>query len=396
MISGKSLNFGGLKTILMDKVDEKLNLVDKVVILFTSNFQGGILQFTMQLGLILSKLGYQVVVFIPDNACIRENSNELITIKSYKKYKRIRSRNKFSKKIANEIEKLNPSLVLFSDASLISSQVLLSLKTSIRTSMFLHDVLPHPIKLNIYEYFRRVLNKRTFKKAVKFTNQIILLSNNSYNIFREMYPAYLEKATWMPLGPHVPEVEHKKPFELDETLKNKYYLFFGRISKYKGIINLLNAYSSIKKEEKIPLVIAGGGELQEEEKELIKNDNNIILINRFIEDGEMLYLINNSLTVVLPYIEASQSGVIPIAYYYGIPVITSNVPGLVEFVDKDSGIVCKNNEEMKNALLKICGVEYHKHLSSGAYQFYRERLNWSKNLKRCIETVLNDNQEIDQ
>jgi hypothetical protein len=39
----------------------------------------------------------------------------------------------------------------------------------------------------------------------------------------------------------------------------------------------------------------------------------------------MLYLIRNALTVVLPYIEASQSGVTPIAYHFGVPVITSNV-----------------------------------------------------------------------
>ena len=37
--------------------------------------------------------------------------------------------------------------------------------------------------------------------------------------------------------------------------------------------------------------------------------------------------------MVLPYIEASQSGVIPIAYHFGKPVIATEVGGLPDMVD---------------------------------------------------------------
>lgn len=373
----------------MNKSCEKLEAYEKVVVLFTSNFQGGMLQFTIQLSLVLRAYGYKVVVFMPVNANTTEVNDKLIVIKKYKRYKSITFRNKLSKKIADEIKIFKPSLVLFCDTSIISTQVLLSLNKCFLTSIYIHDIVPHPAKFDMYEYIKEFIRKRILRQALKVVDQIILLSENSYKMFRDLHPTYIKKADWMPLGVHVPEVEPKKPSELEKVINDRYYLFFGRISKYKGIMNLLEAYDAIKRKEKPLLVIAGSGKIGSKEKEIIQKNNNIILINRYIEDCEMIYLIRNSLTVVLPYIEASQSGVIPIAYYFSVPVITSNVPGLVEFVQKGvSGIVCSNNEEMKDALLEICDDSFRKHLSKGAYRFYTEQLDWSKNVKQCIIKIL--------
>ena len=52
--------------------------LEKKLVLFTSNFQGGIIQFTMHLATVLSKLNFDVIVFIPNNAKNIEQKNNAI------------------------------------------------------------------------------------------------------------------------------------------------------------------------------------------------------------------------------------------------------------------------------------------------------------------------------
>lgn len=361
--------------------EEKLS-PGKCIALFTSNFQGGILQYTMNLGVVLSKLNYKVVMFIPDNA--KDLNYDSLAIYRYRRYKSMMPHNKFSAKIARMIIDTQPDLVLFCDAAILSSQILLEVSKEYKTILTIHDVKQHPAKFDIYTHAKQVLEEWTLKQALSKANKVILLSKNSKELFSVRYSKYTDKSVWMPLGAHIPEATLQEPPELSGVTQSGYYLFFGRICKYKGLYNLLKAYDSIVGEEKSILVIAGDGKLEAKEMQLI-NKNRVLLINRFIQDGEMLYLLKNSRTVVLPYTEASQSGVIPIAYSFGIPVIASNIPGLVEYVENGrSGILCSDNQEIRDALLSIRDDDFHSLLSEGAYHYYIEKLNWENNLKKCL------------
>lgn len=373
-----------------DSLYKKKEILEKRIIVFTSNFQGGIIQFTMYLATVLEKQNYIVIVAIPDDAKNIKFENKEITVFRYRRYKNLMINNKYTNELKTAIIGYKPDLVIFCDEGIISLQTALAIKDICKTAMYIHDVKQHLSKFNTYNFLKEFFRKKLQNKTLDEIDLVILLSKNSYDIFNTLYPVFKNKAEWMPLCAHIPEVEMNKPVEFGDTIKTGYYLFFGRFDKYKGIFNLLQAYNSIKAEEKTMLVIAGAGELRTEEKDLIKKNKNVFLVNRFIQDGEMLYLIQNSRTVILPYIEATQSGVIPIAYYFGIPVISSNVPGLIEFVeDGVTGIVCSNITEMKEALLRIKDDELHEKLSKGAYNYHKEKLNWEINVKRCIDIVLN-------
>ncbi len=80
------------------------------------------------------------------------------------------------------------------------------------------------------------------------------------------------------------------------------------------------------------MIIAGKGQLSEEESQLIQSECHITSAIRFISDEEMVWLFQNAQCVVLPYIEVSQSGVLPIAYKFAKPIIVSNLQGLTENV----------------------------------------------------------------
>jgi glycosyltransferase involved in cell wall biosynthesis len=55
--------------------------------------------------------------------------------------------------------------------------------------------------------------------------------------------------------------------------------------------------------------------------------------NEYVSDDKRAELFRRSSVVVLPYIEASQSGVIPVAYTFGKPVVATTVGGLPEMVE---------------------------------------------------------------
>ena len=121
------------------------------------------------------------------------------------------------------------------------------------------------------------------------------------------------------------------------------FLFFGYISKYKGIEILGDAFKKLlqKGYSNITLTIAGSGDFSPYEKQY-RELNNVNIINRRILDQEVgnLFSLKNVINVV-PYIDATQSGVIATALDFEVPVIASDTEGLKEQLNHGKiGVFC--------------------------------------------------------
>jgi glycosyltransferase involved in cell wall biosynthesis len=111
-------------------------------------------------------------------------------------------------------------------------------------------------------------------------------------------------------------------------------LFFGRIWEYKGLEYLIRAEPLIT--AKIPqarIVIAGVGEHFDRYRRMMVHPSQFIVYNEYVSDKKRATLFYQASIVVLPYIEASQSGVIPLAYRFRKPVVATTVGGLPAMVD---------------------------------------------------------------
>jgi glycosyltransferase involved in cell wall biosynthesis len=111
-------------------------------------------------------------------------------------------------------------------------------------------------------------------------------------------------------------------------------LFFGRIWEYKGLEYLIRAEPLIT--AKVPdarIVIAGQGENFDRYRRLMVHPERFVVCNEFVPDERRAELFRQASLVVLPYVEASQSGVIPLAYSFMKPVVATTVGGLPEIVD---------------------------------------------------------------
>src|SRR6266566_5163725 len=111
-------------------------------------------------------------------------------------------------------------------------------------------------------------------------------------------------------------------------------LFFGRIWEYKGLEYLIRAEPLIT--ARVPdarILIAGQGEDFSRYARMMVHPDRFVVHNEFISEACTADYFRRASVVVLPYIEASQSGVIPMAYSAAKPVVATTVGGLPEIVE---------------------------------------------------------------
>jgi glycosyltransferase involved in cell wall biosynthesis len=175
-------------------------------------------------------------------------------------------------------------------------------------------------------------------------------------------------------------------------------LFFGRITPYKGLEILINAFKELKKTHQVRLLIVGGGKL-DPYKPLLQDLTEVEVINRWIPDSEVGLFFEQATIVVVPYTKATQSGVVTIAATHQLPVIGTRIGGLPEQIeDGKTGLLVKpgSTRELVQALVHLLDdPEYAADLSKSLHERYTTMYNWeiiaSQYLDTCQKAILTKN-----
>lgn len=115
------------------------------------------------------------------------------------------------------------------------------------------------------------------------------------------------------------------------------FLFFGRLRAYKGLDVLRDAFTLLRQRHPdVTLRVVGEGDAAACAPGLTTLPG-VTLEQRWVAEGEIPALLAACDAVVLPYREASQSGVVPQALAMGVPVVATPVGGLVEQVRAGEG-----------------------------------------------------------
>jgi glycosyltransferase involved in cell wall biosynthesis len=181
---------------------------------------------------------------------------------------------------------------------------------------------------------------------------------------------------------------YKKTVSKNEPDNRFTFLFFGRISPYKGIDLLLEAFIKIKNQlDKVNLIIAGNGKYWFDISKY-KQQKDIEIINRYISNDELVSLIQQSDIVVCPYKDATQSGVIMSAFALNKPVIATRTGGLPEMVaDKKTGYLIEANsiDALCNSMLYI--ATHSNELDIMSENIKKENATGSKNWTAICEKL---------
>jgi glycosyltransferase involved in cell wall biosynthesis len=205
-------------------------------------------------------------------------------------------------------------------------------RAGIRTVLIVHDADPHPGE-------RRPVFDRLAGQEIRGSDRIVTFSNHvadrlagrgdvpEHRIARLYHPIFRFGAQ--------PAAEPHKPFRL---------LFFGRILPYKGVGMLLEAFARLRTEgADVALTVIGRGKI--EAPASLMSQPGLTIRRGWVAPRAIGGILAEADAIALPYLEASQSGVVAAAFGAGLPVVATPVGGLAEQVaDGISGVVARNVE----------------------------------------------------
>jgi len=168
-------------------------------------------------------------------------------------------------------------------------------------------------------------------------------------------------------------------------------LFFGYVRAYKGLEYLIRALPLVLEKVDVKLVVAG--EFYEDRgkyERLIKGlglGERVLLVDRYVPNEEVGVYFSVCDVVVLPYVSATQSGILQIAYNFNKPVITTAVGGLPEVVGEGrTGFIVppKDPEALAGAILRFFeeGAGFSENIARE-----KEKYSWDK-MVEAVESLV--------
>lgn len=224
------------------------------------------------------------------------------------------------------------------------------------------------------------------KCAVKFADEIIVLSENVQQYFMKNYG---RKTRFIPNGTTKAEILPadiiKREFELE---KDNYILYLGRIVPEKGIQYLIDAFKNVDTDKK--LVIAGGASdtdsFMNELKEKAKNDDRIIFTG-FVQGKKLEELYSNAYIYTLPSdLEGMPLSLLE-AMSYGNCCLVSDIAECADVVENVGVKFKKSNvNDLKNKLQMLCNnKQIVETIKSQSADFVCCKYDWDKIVEKTLK-----------
>ena len=224
------------------------------------------------------------------------------------------------------------------------------------------------------------------KNAVKYEDEIIVLSKGVQDYFKKVYG---RETNFIPNGVNRPKLRAAEQISEKFGLsKDSYILFLGRLVPEKGIRYLIEAFKQVKTDKK--LVIAGGSSdtdsFERELKDLAKNDERIIFTG-FVQGSLLDELYSNAYIYTLPSdLEGMPLSLLE-AMSYGNCCLVSDIPECTEVVE-DKALIFKKSDvsDLWEKLQDACNhPENVMELKKEAADFICKKYDWDDVVEKTRE-----------
>jgi glycosyltransferase involved in cell wall biosynthesis len=302
------------------------------------------------------------------------------TIKNVPSIRLINSINPFSwLKTANFIKEQNADLVIFDwwnpffGPSHYSISKLIKKKYKNKILFITENVISHE---------GRFIDRFLTKLGLKNANYYLALSNIVENDLKKLYakPVYRSE---LPIydGYSFNEIfnQEKEKENLGYKKDDIVILFFGYVRKYKGLSILIDSIPEVvSRNSKIKFLVVGefydSYDKYLNQIDKLKIKENIKVLNKFVPNEDVGKYYSAADLVALPYLSATQSGILNIAYGFRKPVIVTRVGGLADdVIEGETGFVVEpqNPYEIANK------IQY--------FAEKKDKINFKSNIEKKIK-----------
>lgn len=316
-------------------------------------------------------------------------SNEIKKIDSLRIVNSVNPLNWFQ--VANYINKADPDLIIFDwwhpffafCHFTISS--LLNKKLKERIIFITENFISH--EKNLFESILTKIGLSNAKFFIALSQKVesdLKAIAGKRKIYRSELPVYNHLK-----GKENQKNEIRKRFNFSET--DKVLLFFGYVRKYKGLDLLIRSLKILTDnflQLNLKLLVAGEFYDNKENYTRLIDELNlkdrVIIFDEYIPNEKVKEFFIASDLVVLPYRNATQSGILNLSYGFNKPVVVTDVGGLSEFVIPEwTGIIAKgaNPESISEAIKRYFDLS--------------NKVNFVENIKEyCRRNTFNSFSEI--
>lgn len=201
--------------------------------------------------------------------------------------------------------------------------------------------------------------------AVKYADEIIVLSRNNKKYFKDHYNATTK---FIPNGIELPQLRDADLIKEQYGLyKDSYILFLARIVPEKGVHYLIQAWKKVREQISTDkkLVIAGGASHSDqyfnEICEMVKGDDSIIMTG-FVQGQVLEELYSNAYFYVLPSdVEGMPMSLLE-ALSYGNVCLVSDIPENTEVINEDCYVFKRGDvNRLRHQIKKLIGLNLTTH-----------------------------------
>jgi len=292
-------------------------------------------------------------------------------------------------KTAKHINQIKPDLVIFQYWHPFFAPAFSSIARRINISNDIKIVINCN---NIFPHEKMLYGTSLSKKFFKHGDHFIVMTDSVKKDLLSIIPNASCIETHHPIydvfGKRIQKESAKNILGINSK---RIILFFGLVRNYKGLDLLIKASKNLKmKLNNFKIVVAGecySGQNKYIELAKKLDVEELFIFNfDFIKNEDVSNYFSAADVVVLPYKSATQSGIVPIAYHFNVPVISTNVGGLRESVEhKKSGYLCNpNSKSISNSIVDF----YSSSNDFSSYiKKYKKHFSWQTFVDKIMKAI---------
>jgi glycosyltransferase involved in cell wall biosynthesis len=248
---------------------------------------------------------------------------------------------------------------------------------SIHSTLICHNVLPHE---------RSRIDALIVGQVLSRADRLIVHTHSEYAQARALLPS-----TPIAVTPHPTYADfqsaawRRDAARVALNLDGKVLLFFGLIRPYKGLLDLIETLPAVLKQVDVTLLIIGeiwgDAALYHDKVGALGLADRVRFVDRYVPDAEVAMYFAAADLAVLPYREATGSGVMQLAFGLGVPVVATRTGGMDEVVqDEVTGFLVNPRDVngLAHAIVRFFreerADEFRRNIRAGQAKFGWQRL----------------------